>query len=257
MRDPFLLDRPAIVSFSGGRTSGYMLWRVLQAFGGSLPDDVVVVFNNTGKEREETLEFVAAVGAMWNVRVRWLEYRNEPTTRTPKTGKRAGQVVPTWHHLFREVDFATASRGGEPFDMAIRSRQILPNQAVRYCTGEMKIRTTYRFVRDHLCWREGYDNALGIRADEPHRVAKLYSARETRTVQTLFGEEEEVTGYDAERVPGEEPVVPLYRAGGTLDDVMAFWQSQRGGAAAGRVAGRPRRREAGLRPGVAARRGEL
>lgn len=30
-RDPFLIEGPAVISFSGGRTSGYMLRRVLDA----------------------------------------------------------------------------------------------------------------------------------------------------------------------------------------------------------------------------------
>jgi hypothetical protein len=57
------MTRRLFVSFSGGRTSAYMLWRALQAYGGKLPDDHVVAFANTGKEREETLRFVHECGA--------------------------------------------------------------------------------------------------------------------------------------------------------------------------------------------------
>lgn len=223
MNDPFRLDLPAVISFSGGRTSGYMLYRILQAFGGTLPDACRVIFNNTGKERLETLDFVERVSQRWSVPIHWLEYYNTPAMR-----KRKGQVIPGWNHLVREVDYATASRNGEPYDMAIRSRQILPNQAIRYCTGDMKIRTTNRFVRRTLGWEE-YTNALGLRYDEPHRYAKLYSQKTVRVEQTLFGEEEIEEGYDAEKVTGEVPVVPLFHAKVTLEEVMAFWQEQRGG----------------------------
>ncbi|WP_257572221.1 hypothetical protein [Janthinobacterium sp. UMAB-60] len=54
MNSPFLFDGPGVISFSGGRTSGMMLWMTLQAYGGTLPADVVVCFANTGKEEEAT-----------------------------------------------------------------------------------------------------------------------------------------------------------------------------------------------------------
>lgn len=78
MSDPFKIEGPALISFSGGRTSGYMLWRILQAHGGTLPHDVHVCFANTGKEREETLRFVHECATRWGVRVRWLEHRSRP-----------------------------------------------------------------------------------------------------------------------------------------------------------------------------------
>ena len=42
------------ISFSGGRTSAYMLHQILEA-NGNLPDRVQVMFANTGREMPETL----------------------------------------------------------------------------------------------------------------------------------------------------------------------------------------------------------
>ena len=47
MQDPFKIKEPTVISFSGGRTSAYLLWRVLQSNNG-LPDGSIVVFANTG-----------------------------------------------------------------------------------------------------------------------------------------------------------------------------------------------------------------
>ena len=42
--DHYKMTGPALISFSGGRTSGFMLHNILEANGG-LPKDVHVVFN--------------------------------------------------------------------------------------------------------------------------------------------------------------------------------------------------------------------
>jgi hypothetical protein len=186
-RDPYRLAGPAVVSFSGGRTSGYMLHEILRAHGGRLPEDVQVVFCNTGKERPETLHFVEECSRWWDVPITWLEYRHEG-------GK----------HTFSVVDYATASRDGEPFAAVIRARKFLPSPVQRFCTSELKIRTTNRYVRQALGWAE-YDNAIGLRRDEAQRVGKIL-ARPSET--------------------GEQVLCPLHEAGATLADVMAFWRGQ-------------------------------
>lgn len=55
MRNPFQITEPTCISFSGGRTSAYMLWRVLQAHDGKLPDEAVVCFANTGMEASKAI----------------------------------------------------------------------------------------------------------------------------------------------------------------------------------------------------------
>ena len=146
MRDPFKIEQPTCISFSGGRTSAYMLWRVLQANGG-LPADAVVCFANTGKEVEATLRFVRDCAERWQMPIHWLEYLPmEPG--------------------FMLVDFERASRQGEPFEALIRKRQYLPNPVARGCTTSLKIRPMHRFLR-HLGWTD-WDQMIGIRADEHH-----------------------------------------------------------------------------------------
>jgi 3'-phosphoadenosine 5'-phosphosulfate sulfotransferase (PAPS reductase)/FAD synthetase len=189
--DPFLLDRPAVVSFSGGRTSGYMLRRVLDAFGSTLPDDVKVVFCNTGKERPQTLDFVERCSQRWGVPVVWLEYRRQAP------------------HKFLVVDYATASRNGEPFEEIISAKPVLPNVVMRYCTEWLKVKISNRYIRHVLGWTPktgGYHNAIGLRYDEPARIARLRGSPKT--------------------TPGEHPFAPLAQARVTEADVFAFWAAQ-------------------------------
>ncbi len=63
-----------------------------------------------------------------------------------------------------------ASRNGEPFDALIDKKRYLPNQQSRFCTQELKIRTAKRYLRS-IGWGR-WTAAVGIRADESHRLGK-------------------------------------------------------------------------------------
>lgn len=186
MSNPYLITGPALISFSGGRTSAYMLKHILDAHGGTLPDDVVVAFANTGKEREETLRFVHDCATHWNVKIHWLEYR-------------AGE------ERFAEVGFNSASRQGEPFAALIAKRNYLPNSVTRFCTQELKIRVMRDFARS-LGWKN-WVNVIGLRYDEGHRVLRALDRNEN--------------GSD----PWKN-AMPMARAKATKRDVMAFWAAQ-------------------------------
>lgn len=159
MADPFKIIEPTCISFSGGRTSAYMLWRVLQSNDG-LPDEAIVCFANTGKEDEATLRFVQDCSEQWGVEVHWVERRFNDVG-------------------FERVNFETASRDGEPFEALIRKRNYLPNPVSRICTSELKIRAQSKYLAslDHF-FGEKYSTIenlswVGIRADEQRRAAKI------------------------------------------------------------------------------------
>lgn len=197
---PFRIDGPACVSFSGGRTSGYMLRRILDAHGGRLPADVHVLFANTGKERAETLDFVRDCAERWGVAVHWIEYDGRdvvmPVARAWVDG------VLRLPHM--EVTHATASRDGEPFARLIAERVYLPNAVQRFCTEVLKVRAMKRWML--AAGYEEWSSVVGLRADEPRRVARITAPEAARERETML--------------------VPLARAGVTVDDVMAFWRVQ-------------------------------
>tara|TARA_Y100001938_G_C7977858_1_gene372748 strand:+ start:50 stop:856 length:807 start_codon:yes stop_codon:yes gene_type:complete len=145
-----LPDGNVLISFSGGRTSGYMLYKILEA-NGNLPDRVRVAFANTGREMPETLDFVQQCSDRWGVKIDWLEY-----------DRKNGKVS------FKKVNHNSAARNGEPFDKLINFRQTLPNIAWRYCTVDMKVKTIRRFLLQNG-W-SFWHNTVGIRADESHRA---------------------------------------------------------------------------------------
>ena len=188
MNKTYKIEGPALISFSGGRTSGFMLYQILQAYGGTLPDDIYVVFANTGKEMPETLDFIKDCGEHWNVKIRWVEldvHDERPIYRT------------------KEVSYKTASRNGEPFAQLNKRKKMLPNPYLRICTQELKMNVFKRFMQN-----QGYkewNNIVGLRYDEPTRVAK-------QKAQNLTGKNK------------WESYSPLYEDRKTLKDIGQFWK---------------------------------
>jgi len=193
MRNPYFIDEPTAISFSGGRTSGFMLWKVLQAHGGTLPPMAKVVFANTGKEMPETLDFVRDCGEQWGVDIVWVEARVR-AARSDEKNKYVYETV--------IVDHATASRKGEPFSQLIKARQYLPNPVARFCTSELKVRR----IQDYLESIGMKDNVqfVGIRFDEPRRAVKMHDKVND----------------------GHECWCPLFADKITKENVSDFWNSQ-------------------------------
>tara|TARA_R100000664_G_C2733583_1_gene123619 strand:- start:126 stop:962 length:837 start_codon:yes stop_codon:yes gene_type:complete len=187
MINPYKIPTPALISFSGGRTSGFMLWNIINAYDGKLPEDIHVVFANTGKEAPETLDFVHEVSQKWDIKIHWLEMylgKERPIYRT------------------REVTYETAARNGEPFEELLDHRKYLPNPVTRFCTSELKIKVMYRFMRKIKGYKD-WNNVIGLRYDEPRRVASALKQYNTWT-----------------------NITPMNDARHTVKDVTNFWNKQ-------------------------------
>ena len=186
--------RYRVVNVSGGRSSGYMLARILHAHGGELPRNTVACFANTGKEREETLEFVDRMSRAWNVPITWLEYRY-------RSEAQGGAKDPK--HAHAVVNFESASRNGEPFQQMNGVRKMLPTAKVRACTAQLKVETIERYCIRDRGWpnRRALCHVIGIRADEPHRIRKAL--------------------YEECRME-----YPMVDARVTKQDVRRFWEEQ-------------------------------
>jgi 3'-phosphoadenosine 5'-phosphosulfate sulfotransferase (PAPS reductase)/FAD synthetase len=187
--NPYALRGKTVLSFSGGRTSAYMLRQVLDA--NEDLSDLLVVFANTGKEHPATLEFVQECADRWQIPITWLEFRDDE----------AGFTV---------VNFASASRQGEPFEALIRKRSYLPNPVTRFCTIDLKIRIIHKYLRSLGLSNEEepVDMMTGIRADESRRVAKIRHRKST-------SESRHAT-----------MIMPLADVGVGVQDVTDFWHAQ-------------------------------
>lgn len=137
-----------IVSFSGGETSAYMSqWLWLHK---SQDYEMVFVFANTGEEREETLQFIQQCSIYFGFPVIWIECDPDSAIR------------------YKEVDFLSASRHGEPFEKVIKKYGI-PNIALPHCSRELKEVPINAFSKKHF--RKPYFTAIGIRSDEVDRIS--------------------------------------------------------------------------------------
>jgi len=177
--NPYKIEPPFYVSFSGGRTSGYMLRMILDAWGGTLPEGGHVLFANTGREHPATLDFVHEIETRW-CPITWIEYR---------------ATSPGWE----SVNYATADQTGRHFADMIRKKQRLPSPPMRFCTSELKVKPMESYMKslglnDFVC-------IMGIRADEPRRVARIRG------------------------ITDRDLAIPLADARVTEDQVLAFWKA--------------------------------
>jgi len=190
----YYINEPTCISFSGGRTSAFMLHKVLEAHDGDLPEFAKITFANTGKEMPQTLDFVRDCGENWGVDIAWLER----FSRKSREDEKNKYVYET-----KVVDYASASRNGEPFAQLIKTIGYAPNPVARYCTAQLKIRAISDYLVNICGFEKPYVGFIGIRADEVRRAVKMNGKIES----------------------GQERYLPLYLDGVIAKDVGRFWSN--------------------------------
>lgn len=175
--------KPLLISFSGGRTSAYMTYRLMNDERILCEFEPCIVFANTGLEHNKTLDFVYDCETHFGWDVMWLEAVVQPE-----------KGMGTRHKV---VDYFSASRHGKPFRDVV-AKYTMPNVKFRHCTRELKQAPIFSWCRERF-GMVSVDTAIGIRADEMRRVSQAKSNKQ----RVMY------------------PLIDLYPA--TKQDVLDFW----------------------------------
>lgn len=171
---------PLFISYSGGRTSAYMVDKLLENYSDQYW--FVILFSNTGQEHDKTLEFVHNCEQRWlkrhGVRVIWLE-----AIVNPEKGKGTRHKVVSFETATRHTDIGDDT----PFAQVIAKYGLPGPASPQVCTRELKGAVMRSYTRDFekqhkiKCY-----TAIGMRADEPKRIMSEADKKRYRVVYPLF-----------------------------------------------------------------------
>ena len=143
-------DLPHVVKFSGGRSSGLLLFTLVE--NGFLRQERgdVVIFNNTSCEHPETYKFVAECKRRieeYGIPFFMIQFQTFEDARQGEWKR-----IPSYK-MVNEKPFSPENPEGfqwkgEVFEETLSNKSYLPNQFSRVCTQSLKLETTRQFLRD-------------------------------------------------------------------------------------------------------------
>lgn len=145
-----------IVNISGGRTSAYLGWLLLQRYKSSENVNLEFVFCDTGAEHSLTYKFLRDIVDHWGIELTCLR-----TVIHMEKG-----VGPTW----RVVDLDDCKQDLELF-LDVCKKHGTPTVAAPLCTDRMKSIPADKYC-DAKYGKGNYLRWIGYRIDEPNRIKK-------------------------------------------------------------------------------------
>ncbi|SIS72541.1 MULTISPECIES: phosphoadenosine phosphosulfate reductase domain-containing protein [Chryseobacterium] len=155
------MKKKGLISFSGGESSAFMLWWLLQ--NKSDEYDFTVIFANTGRENDETLEFVRKIGEHFGCEIIWVEAEIHLNQRKGTTHR-----IVTFETATRNQDWKL--RDNTPYEMMVK-KYGLPNISSKFSTRELKERPIHSYMKSIGFKKKDYDTFIGIRVDEFDRMS--------------------------------------------------------------------------------------
>lgn len=150
-------DLPHVVKFSGGRSSGMMLFMLLENRILDPARGDVIVFNNTASEHPDTYRFARdceAASCRYGVPFFWIEFQTFEDSVGGEWSRR-----PSYRLVNSRPWSADNPDGfhwrGEVFEELLSWSCYVPNQFRRICTQKMKLETTRMFLTDWLAAKDG------------------------------------------------------------------------------------------------------
>lgn len=138
-----------VVSFSGGRSSAYLVHEVQK-----IHSDADFIFMGTGAEHPKTYEFVKNIVKYWGIKLTYLRVVVNPEL---------GQA-----NSYREITLDELTQDLQPF-RDICYKYGTPYIHGAFCTRTMKLEPFERYCKDNY-GKGNFQTWLGIRADEPKRL---------------------------------------------------------------------------------------
>lgn len=168
------MNKRILISFSGGKTSAYMTWCLLKKYeaiyfpehkmflgierldGMIFTVEILVIFANTSKENDETLDFIRDCDLNFGFNTIWIEaIMNDYGIGA----------------TYKIVNYETACRDGSVYE-AVIAKHGIQNIENLHCTRELKTVPITKLVRDYGWDNLTYYTAIGYRIDEPKRWKK-------------------------------------------------------------------------------------